>query len=107
MPRPALAPAETGWLARGDAGLVLTLPARFDGLVAACPGLGLPTLARLTGARPAGRTLPLARKLTSTLGRCDVLLLAQDAGRWWPQPAGTQTLSGLAAAAAPFDLPFG
>lgn len=126
-PRLALAPAETAWLARGDAGLVLTVPARFDGMVAACLALGLPALARLTGATPVARTLPLARKLTSTVGLSDLVLLAQDAGRWWPQPAGLLTLSGLAAAeafailppeseglpagaplaATPFDLPLG
>ena len=126
-PRLALAPAETGWLAREDAGLVLTVPARFDGMVAACLALGLPALARLTGATPLSRTLPLARKLTSTVGLSELVLLAEDAGQWWPQAAGTLTLSGLAAAAAfailppdseglpagaplaatPFDLPLG
>jgi len=126
-PRLALAPAETAWLGRGDAGLVLTVPARFDAMVAACLGLGLPALTRLTGATPVARTLPLARKLISTVGLSELVLLAEDAGQWWPQPAGALTLSGLAAAdafailppdseglpagaplaATPFDLPFG
>lgn len=126
-PRLALAPAETAWLAREDAGLVLTVPARFDGMLAACLGLGLPALARLNGATPAGRTLPLARKLNSTVGLSELVLLAEDSGHWRPQPAGLLSLSGLAAATAfailppdseglpagaslsatPFDLPFG
>ena len=126
-PRLALVPAETAWLARGDGGLVLAVPARFDAMVAACLGLALPALARLTGAAPLARTLPLARKLTSTVGLSELVLLSEGAGQWWPQPAGTLTLSGLAAAevfailppdseglpagaplaAIPFDLPFG
>jgi len=123
----ALAPAETAWLARSDTGLVLTVPARFDGMVSACLGLALPALAGLAGAAPPARTLPLARKLTSTVGLSELVLLAEDSGRWRPQPAGLVTLSGLAAATAfallppdseglpagaplsatPFDLPFG
>lgn len=131
-PRLALAPAETAWLARtegevGGAALILTVPARFDGTVAACLALALPALARLSGAAPVARTLPLARKLTSTVGLSEMVLLAEEAGHWLPQPAGTLTLSGLAAATAfailppeseglpagaplaatPLDLPFG
>lgn len=126
-PRLALAPAETAWLARTEAGLALTFPARFDGMVAACMGLALPALGRLTGAAPVVRTLPLSRKLTSTVGLSELVLLAEEAGRWLPQPAGLLTLSGLAAATAfailppdseglpagaplsatPLDLPFG
>jgi molybdopterin biosynthesis enzyme len=126
-PHLALAPAETAWLARTDAGLVLSVPVRFDGMVAACLGLALPALVRLSGAAPLSRTLPLGRKLTSGVGMSDLVLLAEDSGHWLPQPAGLLTLSGVAAATAfailppdseglpsgaslsatPFDLPFG
>jgi molybdopterin molybdotransferase len=126
-PRLALVPAETAWLAPTDQGLVLTLPARFDGMVAACLALALPALARLSGAEGVTRTLPLARKLTSTVGLSELVLLTEQAGNWQPQPAGVLTLSGLAQATAfailpprseglpagaplpatPFDLPFG
>ena len=126
-PRLALAPAETAWLARTGAGLLLTVPARFDGMVAACLGLALPALACLSGAEPLSRTLPLARKLTSTVGLSELVLLTEQTGQWQPQPAGTLTLSGLATASAfailppdseglpigapltatPIDLPFG
>lgn len=87
-PRLALAPAETAWLGRegGGTGLVLRVPRRFDAMVAACLGLALPVLARLSGAAPRGRTLPLARKLTSTVGLSELVLLAQETGRWQPQP---------------------
>jgi molybdopterin biosynthesis enzyme len=126
-PRLALAPAETAWLERNDAGLDLTIPARFDGMVAACLGLGVPALARLTGAEPVVRTLPLARKLTSGVGLSEMVLLAEGSGVWLPYPAGMMTLLCLATAtgfailppdseglpagaplsATLFDLPFG
>jgi len=126
-PRLALAPAETAWLARTDAGLEFIVPARFDGMVAASLGLVPPVLARLTGAAPMVRTLPLLRKLSSTVGLSELVLLTEDSGHWLPEPAGLLTLTGLAAATAfailppdseglpagapisatPFDLPFG
>lgn len=126
-PRLALAPAETAWLARTGAGLLLTVPARFDGMVAACLGLALPVMARLTGAAPQTRTRPLARKLTSTVGLSELVLLSEQDGQWLPGPAGILALSDLATACAfailppdsegmpagaslsatPFDLPFG
>lgn len=104
-PRLALAPAETAWLARTGAGLVLTVPARFDGMLTACLALALPALARLSGAAPLSRTLPLARKLTSTVGLSELVLLTEQTGQWQPQPAGTLTLSGLATASAFAILP--
>jgi molybdopterin biosynthesis enzyme len=126
-PRLALTPAETAWMAQTDEGLVMTVPLRFDAMIAALLGQALPALVRLSGATPLSRTLPLARKLTSTVGLSELVLLAEDAGHWLPQPAGLLTLSGLAATTAfsilppdseglpagaplvatPFDLPFG
>jgi molybdopterin biosynthesis enzyme len=126
-PRLALVPAETAWLARDGAGLVLTVPVRFDAMLAACLALALPALARLSGARAVTTALPLARKLTSTVGLSELVLLSEQAGQWHPHPAGVLTLSGLAQATAfailppdsegmpalaplsatPIDLPFG
>jgi molybdopterin molybdotransferase len=54
-PRLALMPADTAWLAPEGGALVLTLPARFDGMVAALSGAGLPALAALGGAAPRAR----------------------------------------------------
>jgi molybdopterin molybdotransferase len=125
--RLALVPAETAWLARDERGLVLTLPVRFDAMVAACLALALPAIAQLGGAKVVTRTLPLSRKLTSTVGLSELVLLVEQAGQWAPQPAGVLTLSGLAQATAfailppdseglpaaaplsatPLDLPFG
>jgi molybdopterin biosynthesis enzyme len=104
-PRLALAPAETAWLSRTDAGLVLDLPLRFDGLVAACLSLVLPTLARLSGASICTETRPLARKLSSTVGLSELVLLGEDAGAWHPHPAALLTLTGLTSAQAFAILP--
>jgi len=104
-PRLALTPAETGWLARTGGGLVLTLPARFDGMVAAFLALGLPAIAALTGAAPQARARPLARKIASAIGVSDLVLLADAGGQWLPGPAGAITLTRLAGARAFAILP--
>jgi len=103
--RLALSPAETAWLSRKDAGLVVDLPARFDGLVAACLALVLPILARLSGARLRAETRPLARKISSTVGLSELVLLGEENGAWHPYPAGLLTLTGLARAYAFTVLP--
>ncbi|MCC1481676.1 hypothetical protein [Roseibaca sp. Y0-43] len=104
-PRLALGPAETAWLARDAAGLVLDLPARFDGMVAALYALALPALARLSGASPRADGRPLARKVTSTVGLSELVLLQAEGDAWLPQPAGLVTLSALATAHAFAILP--
>jgi molybdopterin molybdotransferase len=104
-PKLALIPAETAWLSRSDGALVLDTPVRFDGLVTACLALALPALAQLSAARMRPRTLPLARKITSTVGLSELVLLGEDAGTWMPQPAGLVTLTGLASARAFAILP--
>jgi molybdopterin biosynthesis enzyme len=104
-PRLALAPAETAWLERDDTGLVLTVPGRFDGMLAALLALVLPLIVKLTGATARTETRPLARKVTSTVGLSELVLLAEDGGAWLPHPAGTVTLSALAASRAFAILP--
>ncbi|MBN2759846.1 MAG: hypothetical protein JXQ79_05045 [Rhodobacteraceae bacterium] len=104
-PRLALIPAETAWLSRPDGALVLDTPARFDGLVTACLALALPALAQLSAARMRPRTLPLARKISSTVGLSELVFLQEDGGAWHPQPAGLVTLTGLASAQAFAILP--
>lgn len=104
-PRLALIPAETAWLSRSDGALVVDTPARFDGLTAACLGLALPALTQLSGAKLREQTRPLARKITSTVGVSELVLLDEDAGTWVPQPAGLVTLTGLASAQAFIILP--
>ena len=106
-PRLALAPGDTAWLAREGAALVLSVPRRFDGLVAACLALGLPALDALTGTIRAPETRALTRKVTSGLGLSDLVLLRRSGEGWGPGPAGSVTLAGLAAAGAFAILPPG
>lgn len=99
-PRLALAPGDTAWLARDGDTLVLDLPPRFDGAIAALLALGLPALASLTGTAPQPVTRPVARKITSSVGLSELVLLTRAGARWLPGPAGTITLAALARAEA-------
>ena len=101
----ALAPGETAWLGREGAALVLSVPRRFDGMVAACLALGVPAMAALTGSAPLSVERPLTRKLASALGMADLVLLTRQGASWHPGPTGAVTLAGLAAADAFAILP--
>lgn len=100
VPRLALAPGDSAWLARDGAALVLSVPRRFDAMVAALLALGLPAMAVLTGAAPLIEERPLTRKIASGLGLSDLVLLTRAGAEWHPGPAGTLTLAGLAVADA-------
>jgi molybdopterin molybdotransferase len=91
-----LCPGETTALGFRDGCPILMLPGRIDAALAAGLVVGGRMIARLTGAgeeRPAAR-LPLARKVTSTIGMGDVVLVACEGGaavplasRHWPLQA--------------------
>ncbi|MFC7704623.1 hypothetical protein ACFQXB_10505 [Plastorhodobacter daqingensis] len=104
-PRLAFSPAETAWLGKDGSGLVLEVPARFDQAVAALLGLALPAMTALAGVSLALQTRPLSRKVVSTVGLTELLLLGGEGGSWHPQPVGTVTLAGLASATAFALLP--
>ncbi|NKX44482.1 hypothetical protein [Roseicyclus persicicus] len=106
-PRLALAPGDTAWLAREGAALILSVPRRFDGMVAACLALGRPALDALTGATRSPETRALTRKVASGLGLSDLVLLRRSGDGWGPGPAGSVTLAALAAADAFAILPPG
>jgi len=97
-PRLALAPAETAWLEREGEALLLRVPSRYDGLVAALLALGLPALRALLGAPAHADTRPLTRKLNSTIGWSDLVLLTATTAGWAPALAGHVTLTTLASA---------
>ncbi|MBD3764610.1 MAG: hypothetical protein IE927_07695 [Rhodobacterales bacterium] len=99
-PRLALTPGDTAWLARVDGRLVLDLPPRFDGLMAALLALGLPALAALSGRLAPPRPVALGRKLTSAIGLTELALLTPGPEGWLPEAAGTITLAGLTRARA-------
>lgn len=104
-PRLAYAPAETAWMESDGSAVVLALPTRFDGLVAALLGLGIPAICHLGGASV--RTVPraLLRKITSSVGLSELVLLAEEDQGWVPFPSGHLTLTSLAGASAFVILP--
>jgi molybdopterin biosynthesis enzyme len=104
-PRLALAPGETAWLGREGGALVLSVPRRVDGMVAACLALGLPAMAALAGAGCVTEAGPLLRKAASALGLSDLVLLTSEGTGWRPAPPGSVTLAALAAAHAFAVLP--
>jgi molybdopterin molybdotransferase len=100
QPRLALMPGETAWLSRRDGVLVLDLPPRFDGMLAALLALGLPALRALTGQDVNTVPVTLARKLVSAIGMTELALLIPDMQGWIPETAGTARLSAIARAGA-------
>lgn len=100
-PRLALAPGETGWIEPGPDGAArVTLPARFDGMVAGFHALAAPVLSHWSGIAPRPVSLPLRRKLASRVGLTEAVLLAEADGEWLPLGIGEITLAGLGAARA-------
>ena len=104
-PRIALCPGETAWLHSNDGVVVLDVPPRFDGMIAAFLVLCLPVLRALTGVTHGFSTRPLLRKAVSAPGVSDLVLLAPHAGGWNPMAPGTITLTALAEARAFAILP--
>jgi molybdopterin molybdotransferase len=99
-PRLGLIPADTAWLAREGEALVVTTPARFDGMLSALLALGLPALAALSGASLRTNSRPVTRNLPSSVGMSELVLLRGEGCAWAPAPAGLISLSGLAGAEA-------
>lgn len=104
-PKLALAPVQTAWLEREGATLTLSVPRRFDGMVAACLALAMPAVAALNGATLRREARPLSRKLASALGLSELVLLTRQDAEWHPAAPGAVTLSGLAMADAFAILP--
>jgi molybdopterin molybdotransferase len=104
-PKLAFTPAESAWLSGAGGALVLHLPRRFDGVMAALLGLGLPAIAALTGASPRPRTGELTQKISSAVGLSELVLLAEDRAGIAPFPPGVVTLANLAKASAFAILP--
>ncbi|QCK84639.1 hypothetical protein E8L99_01975 [Phreatobacter aquaticus] len=90
--------AETGVSASNQP--IITLPPRFDGIVAVAHALVLPLVARLTARRVHRVTRPLTTKVTSTVGVTDVALLRSADRGYDPLGAGRIALSALLAADA-------
>ncbi|MCU0817452.1 MAG: hypothetical protein MUF74_13715 [Cypionkella sp.] len=104
-PRLALFPGETAWLGPEGGRLVLDLPLRFDGALAALLALGRPALRALAARGEPAEQVTLARKLTSTIGVTELALLVPTAEGWVAEPAATVTLAGVARARASVLVP--
>jgi molybdopterin molybdotransferase len=104
-----LAPGETAAFGVVDSCPVLVLPGRLDAALAAWLALGRYMLARLT-ARSADDPCPawpaiLGRKVTSTIGLAEVIVLRQEGGGVVPLGSGYLSLQALAGADGWFLIP--
>jgi molybdopterin molybdotransferase len=102
----ALEPGRTAAIGRIDGIPVIALPGAPDQALAVWWALVLPVLDRLSG-RPKRRTtaLPLARKIASTVGIAELVLLEQKEGAWTPLSVGDLALEAVARADAWLVVP--
>jgi molybdopterin molybdotransferase len=106
--RPVLAcnPGETGFVVATPGGRAeITMPVRFDGLVAIFVLLVRPVVEALMGQSQPPVMRPLARKIASTIGLTEVVVLKGVDDRYMPLCVGEITLSALAAADAIASVP--
>lgn len=76
----------------------ILLPRRFDGMIAAFVALALPLLERLGDRRVATGSRPLTRKIASTAGIAEIVLLRSAPEGYRPLAIGDITLAALAEA---------
>jgi molybdopterin molybdotransferase len=97
----ALQPGRTAAVGRIEQVPVIALPGAPDQALAAWWTLALPVLDRLSARqqRPT-LTLPLARKIASSVGIAEIVLLQKDAGTWMPLAVGEISLETTACADA-------
>jgi molybdopterin molybdotransferase len=102
----ALQPGRTSAVARIGEIPVLALPGAPDQALAGWWTLGLPLLDRLSG-RTARETLtlPLKRKISSTVGIAEIVLLEKNDGHWLPTAIGDLALEAIARADAWLAVP--
>jgi molybdopterin biosynthesis enzyme len=104
----ALQPGRTAAIGRLDAVPIIALPGAPDQALAAFLALVQPVIDRLSG-RSARRdaTLPLARKISSTVGLAEIALLKQGQDRWEPLAIGDFSLDAMRLADAWLAIPSG
>ncbi len=97
----ALQPGRTAAVARIGNIPVIALPGAPDQALAAWWTLALPVLDRLSGLGPRQPvSLPLQRKIASSVGITEVALLERIEGRWMPLAVGDMSLDAIARADA-------
>ena len=104
----ALQPGRTAAVGGIEKVPVIALPGAPDQALAAWWTLALPVLDRLSARQPRQTlTLPLARKIASSVGIAEIVLLEQDAGTWMPLAVGELSLETIARADAYLAVPGG
>jgi molybdopterin biosynthesis enzyme len=104
--RLACNPGDTAFVTAGAGDLAdINLPRRFDGLVAVFFLLVLPVIYTLAGSQLPSAARPLCRKIVSSIGFTDVVLLQRLGDGYLPLCVGEITLSGLASADAIAAIP--
>jgi molybdopterin molybdotransferase len=97
----ALQPGRTSAVGRIGTIPVIALPGAPDQALAAWWTLVLPVLDRLSGLRPRQKvTRPLARKIASTVGIAEIVLLEKIEDAWMPLAVGDLSLEAIARADA-------
>jgi molybdopterin biosynthesis enzyme len=102
----ALQPGRTAAVGRIGKTPVVVLPGAPDQAFAAWWTLALPVLDRLSGRRPRKTvTLPLARKVASSVGIAEIVLLERKQDMWMPLAVGELSLEAIARAEAWLVVP--
>jgi molybdopterin biosynthesis enzyme len=92
----ALQPGRTAAVGRIEQVSVIALPGALDQALAAWWTLARPVLDRLSARQKRQTlTLPLARKIASSVGIAEIVLLQKDAGTWMPLAVGELSLETL------------
>ena len=86
-------------------GSIIALAGAPDQALAAWWTLALPVLNRLSGHLQHAKTLPLARKISSSVGIADIALLKKSAGAWVPLAIGDLSLDHIVRADAWLAVP--
>ncbi len=104
----ALQPGETAAIGRLGKTPVIALPGMADQAFSAWLALGLPLVDRLSG-RAARQSiiLPLCRKIASTPGIAEIVLVKQEGASWMPLAAGGLPLDSMRLADAWLTVPAG
>ena len=104
----ALQPGRTTAVGRIEKVPVIALPGAPDQALAAWWTLVLPVLDRLSGLWPRAKlTLPLQRKIASSVGIAEIVLLEQIEDAWMPLAVGELSLETIARADAWLAVPGG
>jgi molybdopterin biosynthesis enzyme len=104
----ALRPGRSTAIGRLGATPIVALPGAPNQAFAAFLALVLPVLGRLSGISVRQKTtLPLARKISSTVGLAEIVLVKQDKDAWVPLAVGDFSLEAIRLAQAWLAIPGG